>query len=136
MDEKLISVLIGVASGAIGYWFTTFCMKPILQYRELRSKVFSDLIFYAQVVNAEGLNSRMQKLYEDRITSNRRHSAELAACIEELPFWYKWWLKCKGQSPKHASTNLIGFSNTTDYDGAAKCVTAIRKALGFRSEDE
>ena len=61
MDEKLIVVLIGIVSGAIGYWITTFWMKPILQYRELKSKILIDLIFYAQVVNAKGLDQRDRK---------------------------------------------------------------------------
>ncbi|MDD1630983.1 MAG: hypothetical protein LUP91_02115 [Methylococcaceae bacterium] len=55
MDEKLLAVLLGIIAGGIGYWITTFWMKPILQYRELRLKVFADFIFYAQVVNADGL---------------------------------------------------------------------------------
>jgi len=136
MDEKLLSVLIGVVAGAIGYWFTTFWMRPILQYRELRVRVFADFIFYAQVVNAEGLNGRMQKLYEDRISSNRRHSADLAACLQELPTWYKWWLRVRGQSPDQAVEHLIGYSNTTEYEAAEKMTAAIKKALGFKSDLE
>ena len=85
MDEKLLAMLLGIISGGIGYWITTFWMKPILQYRELRLKVFADFIFYAQVINAKGLNDGMKALFEDRITSNRRNSADLAACLIELP---------------------------------------------------
>lgn len=85
MDEKLLAVLLGSIAGAMGYWITTFWMKPILLYRDLRMKVFADFIFYAQVVNADGLSERMKTLYEERITSNRRHSADLAACLIELP---------------------------------------------------
>ena len=136
MDDKLLSVLIGLVAGAVGYWVTNFWMKPILQYRELRLRVFADFIFYAQVVNAEGLNERMQKLYEDRIASNRRHSADLAACLEELPSWYSRWLRFRGQSPDKAARHLIGYSNTTEYDAAAKLAVAIRKALGFKGEAE
>ena len=66
VDEKLLSIHIGVAAGAAGYWFTAFWMKPILQYRELRSRVFGDLILYAQVVYADGLIDRMPKLLEVR----------------------------------------------------------------------
>ena len=113
MDEKLVAVIVGVIAGAVGYWISTFWMKPILQYRELRTKVFADFIFYAQVVNADGLSDRMKELYEGRITSNRRNSADLAACLPELPAWYKWWLHRKGQSPERAATHLIGYSNTT-----------------------
>jgi hypothetical protein len=136
MDKSLITALIGVASGAIGYWFTTFWMKPILQYRELRSSVLADFVFYAQVVNADGLNDRMRKLYEDRVASNRRHSAELVACLLDLPIWYRWWLRVRGQSPEKAARHLIGYSNTTDYDDADKVARAIKNALGFRVDFE
>jgi hypothetical protein len=136
MDEKLIVVFIGVASGAAGYWINTFWMRPILQYRDLRMKVFADFIFYAQVINADGLNDRMQKLYEDRIVSNRRSSADLAACLLELPLWYKWWLRCRGQTPEDAVTHLIGYSNTTEYEAADKRIRAIKKALGYKNDPD
>lgn len=134
MDEKLIAALVGVVTGALGYWFTTFWMKPILQYRELRSRIFADLIFYAQVVNAEGLNERMQKLYEDRVASNRRCSADLAACLLELPFWYRRWLHSRNHMPDRVVTELIGLSNTTEYDAADARVERIKVALGLRSD--
>lgn len=136
MDEKLLAVLVGIVAGAVGYWVSTFWMKPILQYRDLRIRVFSDFIFYAQVVNADGLNERMKKLYEDRTFANCRNSADLAANLNDLPRWYKWWLNRMGQSPESAVTNLIGYSNTTDYDAANKRVKAIKVALGFRPEEE
>ncbi|MFZ6765570.1 hypothetical protein ACO0LM_00690 [Undibacterium sp. Di26W] len=136
MDEKLLAVLIGILSGIAGYFMTTFWMGPILQYRELRIKVFADFIFYAQVVNADGLNDEMKELFRKRILTNRRHSADLSACLTELPSWYIWWLHMKGQNPEIAATNLIGYSNTTEYEEAAKRVYKINKALGFKGEDE
>ena len=134
MDDKLLAVLIGVITGAAGYWFTTFWMKPILQYRELRSKVLIDLVFYAQVINADGPNERMKALYEERIVSNRRLSAELTACFLELPFWYKWWLRASGHMPERAATDLIYLANTTDYEAAIKRVERIKVALGIKVE--
>jgi hypothetical protein len=131
-DEKILAGLIGVITGTVGYWFTTFWMRPILQYRELRSKVLISLIFYAQVINAEGLNERLQKLYEDRVTANRQLSAELTACLLELPFWYKWWLSFRGHKPEHAATHLIGFSNTTEYKIASKLIERIKASLGIK----
>ncbi len=136
MDEKLLAVVIGILSGIAGYLITTFWMRPILQYRELRIKVFADFIFYAQVVNADGLNDEMKELYGKRILSNRRDSADLSACLTELPSWYIWRLQWIGQSPKTAARHLIGFSNTTDYDEAEKRICAIKKALGFKGEDD
>ena len=108
MDEKLLAVLIGVAAGAVGYWINAFWMKPILAYRDLRLKVFGDFIFYAQVVNADGLNDRMKRLHDERVFSNRRSSADLAACLMDIPAWYKWWLRRRGQNPDAAVPQLIG----------------------------
>lgn len=133
MDDKLLSVLVGITAGAVGYWFTTFWMKPILQYRELKTKILIDLIFYAQVVNAEGLNEQMQKLFEERVKSNRRCSAELTACLLELPWWYKLWLQFRGSNPEAAAENLMGLSNTTEYEAVAKRVDRIKAALSIKT---
>ncbi len=62
VDTELVSALVGVVFGAVGYWIATFWMQPIVRYRELRSKVLSELVFFSQVTNAEGLNGRMQEL--------------------------------------------------------------------------
>lgn len=72
MDIKLQAVLIGIVSGSIGYWFSTFSVQPILRYRNIRNQVFFDFVYFAQVVNAEGLNDEIQKLYQVRILSNRK----------------------------------------------------------------
>jgi hypothetical protein len=136
MNVEIVAAVIGVCAGAVGYWFVTFWMKPIVNYKEIRSKVASDLIYYAQVVNAEGLNDRMQKLYEERVLANRRNSANLAAAVLELPFWYAWYLRMRGNSPDSAARALIGFSNTTDYESAEKCVSKIKLALGLKNFDD
>lgn len=136
MDEKLFGLIVGLVAGAIGYWFTTFWMKPILQYRELRSKIIADLIYYAQVTTAEGMNESMQKLYEERVLANRRSAAEMAACLLELPFWYKWWLTRWGHTPYKVVSDLIGFSNTTDYDKADLRTRSIRRSLGLKPEED
>jgi hypothetical protein len=134
MDEKLVATLVGAVAGAIGYWFTTFWMKPIVRYRELKSSILSDLIFYAQVTNPQNLGERLKELYERRVESNRRQSADLTACLLELPFWYKWWIRRKGHSPEIAATQLIGFSNTTDHEQADRRVEKIKKALGLKTD--
>ena len=88
MDVGLLSAIIGIIAGAFGYWFTTFNMQPILRFRNIRNQILMDFIYYAQVINAEGLNDRMKALYEERILANRRSSAQLSAAIQELPSWY------------------------------------------------
>ncbi len=133
MDDNLISLLVGIASGAAGYWISVFWMKPILRYIDLRSEVLSDLIYYAQVTNADGLNELMKKRFLDRVESNRRVSADLYSCILELPYWYLCWLKFKGCDPEAAAQDLIGLSNTTEHAAASKRTELIKKALGIKS---
>jgi hypothetical protein len=133
MEDNLISVFVGTAFGMAGYWVTTFWMRPILRYRELRSKVLYELIFFAQVINADDLNERMRTLYEDRVESNRRSSAALTGCVLELPYWYQAWLRMRGCNPEVAAENLIGLSNTTDYDKADKRIQRIKIALGIKT---
>ena len=132
---EIIAAFIGIVAGATGYWIAAFWMQPILKYRELRLKVYGDFIFYAHVVNTEGLNERMQELQNERVMANRRNSADLAASLTELPKWYAWWLRQKGQAPDRAAKYLIGYSNTYDFE-SAQSAGAIKRALGFKDVAE
>lgn len=134
MDINLLTAIIGILAGAFGYWFTTFSMQPILRYRNIRSKVLADFIYFAQVVDAEGLNEEMQVLFQERVLANRKSSADLSAAIEELPYWYLQYLKLKKLSPQKAASKLIGYSNNTDYDQAHELEVFIRKNLGLPDE--
>ena len=134
MDINLISALIGVLAGAAGYWVTIFWMQPILRYRFICNRVHSDFIFFAQVINADGLNEEMQSLHRERILSNRKASAELSAASLELPFWYAWWLRLRKLDPAKAAQHLIGYSNIREYDQAHKGKALISRLLGLPSE--
>lgn len=134
MDLGLLTALIGICAGAIGYWFTTFSVQPILRYRDLRNQVLKDFIYYAQVINADGLSEDMQALQRERSLANRKTSAALSAAILDLPGWYLWYLNRKGLAPGDAANQLIGYSNTIDYDQAHKVQGAIRKKLGLPPE--
>lgn len=134
MDVNLIAALIGVFTGAAGYWIATFWMQSILRFRSIRNRVHSDFIYYAQVINADDLNDEMQKLYRERILANRKASAELSAAYLELPFWYAWWLCRRNLDPAEAARKLIGYSNTRDYDHAQEVQARIRRLLGLPSE--
>ena len=134
MDINIATALIGIGAGAFGYWFTTFSMQQILRYRNIRNKVHRDFIYYAQVVDASGLNDEMQALYRERVLSNRDSSARLFAAFLELPWWYRNYLENTGCNPEEAARHLIGFSNTTDYDASHTLEQAIRKKLGLPTE--
>lgn len=134
MEDKFVTGVVSLFCGGIGWFVTNYWMKPILQFRELKSKILFDFVFYAQVVNADGLGERLRKLYDDRIDANRRTSAALSVSILELPRWYKYFLKTRGCNLEVAAANLIGFSNTTDYEAASSRVNKIKSALGIMTD--
>lgn len=130
---KIIGGLISLAIPAgIGYWF----IKPITRYHEIRRRILEDFVFYAQVINPQGLLERLTKLYERRVESNRRNAAELSACLLELPKWYLGWLHRRGHTPESVPSNLIGFSNTHDEDVARKRMNKIKKCFGLTIPDD
>lgn len=136
MHMEMAAALIGILAGATGYCIGAFWMQPILKYRELRLKVYGDFVFYAQVVSADGLNERLKALYVERVMANRRTSADLAACLTQLPRWYVWWLLINGQTPMRAASHLIGYSNSIDHETAHKIAEKIKRDLGFKEVSE
>jgi hypothetical protein len=134
LDVNIIAASIGIVSGALGYWISNFWMQPILRYRSIRNRIHSDFIYYAQVINANGLNGEMQNLYRERILANRKASAELSAAALELPFWYKAWLWLRKRNPAQASVHLIGYSNTPEYEQSHSLQARIRQLLGLPNE--
>lgn len=131
MDVSLWAAVVGIVAGAVGYYVATFWIQPILRYRDIRNRVVMEFIYYAQVINAEGLNEEMQALYRERVKSNRKTSAEFSASILDLPWLYLSYLHRRGRRPDHAASHLIGYSNNTDYDEAHKREDAIRRLLGL-----
>ena len=127
--EKLYITLIGLSAGAIGYLITNFWFHPILRYRDIRSQILSDLVFYANAINADGLNETMKERLNQRIEANRRHSADLAANYMEMPSWYKTYLKRKEIFPAMAATEILGLSNTYERESAEKRVEKIQRLL-------
>lgn len=131
MSSDIQSLLIGILAGGVGYLLVTFWFQPILRYRDIRQRVYSDLIFFADVTNADGLSKEMQERMWARICANRRHSADLRAICATLPWSYCKFLSLCGQNPGEVAKELMGLSNTFEHDDAAKRTEKIRKKLNL-----
>jgi hypothetical protein len=127
------SVLVSIAAGGVGYLFVTFYMRPVLRYRSIKYQIISDLFFYQDVINADGLNDVMKERMNKRIQSNRRNASDLAACCPVFPFWYKGYLKLRGEHVEQAAAELIGLSNTFDHVKAADSVARIKRYLKIKT---
>ncbi len=128
------TVLITLVAGIAGFLVVTFWFQPILRYRSIKYRIISDLFFFANVVNAEGLNEEMQERMKQRIQADRRNSSDLEACYPILPSWYKCWLKMRGEEAEKAAVGLLRLSNTFDYMKAANSVDQIKKCLRIKTE--
>lgn len=135
MSDEVIALIVGLLSGAVGYLLVTFWFQPILRFRDVRSQIASDLIFFANVINADGLNDAMKERLQQRVEADRRHSADLAAICNELPPLYRKYLRMRGIEPDRAFPDLMGLSNTRDWDAASKRVERIRRFLGIPPPD-
>ena len=131
MTEEMQSLLIGLSAGAIGYFLVTFQLQPILRYREIRERVHSDLIYYADAVNSVDLNDAMKNRVLERITANRRHSSDLRAIFHSLPWIYRKYILICGHNPQKAANDLMGLSNTFNHQDVATRVESIRAGLGI-----
>jgi hypothetical protein len=123
--------IIGLFAGGVGYLIVNFWMTPLLKYLEIKHQVTSDLVFYANVINANGMNERMEKLLLERRESNRKHAAEIRASFFRLPKWYRYILCSRNEDPVAASKNLICLSNTHEEDQATKVINTLKKNLNI-----
>ena len=125
----LIEGFLAAIVGGVAFLVVNFWMQPLLRYKDVKHQVISDLVFYANAINVDGMNQEMQDRRWDRCRQNRLHAAELKACSYALPSWYRWWLIRRGESAEKASEMLIGLSNSNDFDIAHKFAENLRSAL-------
>lgn len=135
MCDIILTALVGVSTGAAGYLLSTFFFQPILQYRDLKWQLLSDLIFFANVVRTDHLNDHMKERGHARVDAHRRHAADLAAVYERLPWVYRKFLERRREKPSEAAAEMIGLSNTDDYDAAYGREKRIRALLRLPKDD-
>lgn len=131
MTAEMQTLLIGLAAGSAGYLLVTFQLQPLLRYREIRERVHSDLIYFADATNADGLPDEMKQRMWARVSANRRHSSDLRAAFCSLPWWYRKWIAFRGHDPEQVALDLMGLSNTFKQGDAAARVERIRAGLGL-----
>jgi hypothetical protein len=130
----VLTLLLSLIAGGIGYLLVTFWMQPIQRYHQIRHEVTSDLIFYANVLDPKWVNDRLKERHEAGSESHRKHAAEIAACYYRLPPWYRAILKKRGEDPLTASKNLIGLSNCDSSSAADPHVDKLKKSLCIAPE--
>ena len=129
----MVPPLLGLATGALGYWIATFWMKPLVFYLELRSRIMADLLFYADVTYKLD-DAHVQKRAPERCDKFRRHASDLHAAAIGLPCWYSWYLTVRKRRPQEVAIRLYRLSDTQDYGPAAKITSQAMKLFGYKGE--
>jgi hypothetical protein len=116
--DKLVSFILPLLGGSIGWFATKFFAEPLLAFYDLRNKIFEELIVTGNILvpdekhqwaawEEEAERKRYQAAYE----TLRRYAAQLAAIKQtshRLPMRY---IDYKEYDLKRAAEGLIGVAN-------------------------
>lgn len=130
--EDFLVLLLSISAGTIGYLMAIFWFQPILKYREIKGQIISDLLFYDNAISSKGVNNDMIKRVLDRSISNRERAADLTTSYNIFPRLYKKCLLFRKEYPDRASFELIGLSNTEDFDEARQYIKQIQIFLRIK----
>lgn len=132
----VISVLISVAFGAIGYLLVTYVFQPILRYRDLKAKIISDLFYYANIYGEEPSklddNDPLREKYWERNEEIRRNAADLEAFYSLIPWICRKWLHLRKEDPLAASFAMVVLSNVTDQEKIERAKEIVEKHLRIK----
>ena len=146
--EPYITLVIGAFIGLAGYFTSTFWIQPIIRYRAIKSRIVGRLTYFSDVYESEDderlkemareTNSEdirdVLKVAKERMKEKkfgcRRLSGELEGILLYLPRWYKFFfLRRRDEKPEQAVKELIGLSNSRDYDQTKIRMNSIKIML-------
>ena len=125
----VVGILLAFMLGFVSQWGLLFWITPIHEYKKLRARVLSDLDFYANAI-APPTQRDVNAPFDDRRAANRRQSTDLSVLLAELPWFYQRYLDWKKVEVAAAARELMGLSNTIEYDSALSRMDKIRQYLG------
>jgi len=90
IEIMITEIGVAVIAGFVGAIISGFVVRPVREYREVRKKIAKDLIMYANLITSPGSGS--QNKMDEASYEIRKDAAELRAVIEDIPFYYLWFL--------------------------------------------
>ncbi len=127
------TVITGVVVFVLSQLFIEFFLRPIQEYKKLKSDISWALTYYANIYsNPTGVK---QELYNEASTALRKLAAELRAFNIRKPK-----ILYKKETLEAASKHLIGLSNCMGHDTnrayIQEDVKRIKEALGILNEED
>lgn len=133
--KDLITIIIPISLGCLGYILSEFILRPILKYKDLRAEIHSTVVFYLNIIVNDIENS-------DTITP----SSELRALATKIQGINQTITKMKlirwiFNVPqyiklKETSSNIIGLSNSLGPKGKHQAMQAHRSMTTYQRIEE
>jgi hypothetical protein len=134
--KDFLPLLIGIASAIAGYLIINFWYRPILRFLDIKSQIMSDLVYYenatVRVPRSTALKISIPDRVIERLEVTRRHSADLLANFNELPSWYKLYLKQRNFEIEKAVEELLILSNYPDINKGEPHLRLVRQHLKIK----
>ena len=133
MEPIYIAAIISFVIGVFGYIVVRFWVLPIGRYMRVKSHLASDLRALLNMLLTEQPENTENSKIKDRQVSLRRHSSDLVSIFQdELPYWYRLYLKSKEERPFDAAEFSMRLSNTSKLEHALKQVNEIKGFLRLK----
>jgi hypothetical protein len=133
---EFTSVLLSVMFGAIGYLLITYVFQPIIRYRDLKAKIISDLIYFANIYDIEskvlGKKDPLAESYCERMVEIRRNAADLEAFNYFIPWICRKCMRLRKENPLEASFAMIVLSNVTEKEKIDQAKNSVEKHLRIK----
>jgi len=133
MEPIYIAAIISFVIGVFGYIVVRFWVLPIGRYIRVKSHLTSDLRALLNMLPTEQPENKENSKIQDRQVSLRRHSSDLVSIYQnELPYWYRLYLKSKEERPLDAAEFSMRLSNTRKLEYALKQANEIKGFLRLK----
>jgi hypothetical protein len=104
--QSLITFIVGLIGGAIGWWLAYHFAKPVERVDDLRRRAHEELIFYANIGT-----SPPEEEWRAAITVLRKMAAGLIASSESASPLVHWYIRLNKWNLEEAGGLLLAKSN-------------------------
>ena len=107
-NETFLTIISGVIVFILSQYFLEFVLKPLQEYKELKSKIAYNLVYYANIFHNPA--DLKKELCDEASRELRKNAAELKAFSIKKP----WYIGPKSKSMQLTASYLIGLSNSVN----------------------
>jgi hypothetical protein len=133
MEPIYIAAFISFVIGVFGYIVVRFWILPIRRYIRVKSHLTFDLRAFLNMLPTEQPENTEISKIQERQVSLRRHSSDLVSIYQdELPYWYRLYLKSKEERTLDAAELSMRLSNTRKLEHALKQANEIKGFLRLK----